>query len=1272
MTNAIKVGKRAFTWSVVVMTIAWSMGVAALVPLTAHAADCPSLSAGDLFKVTGSSAVYLLNADMERMYFPHANVYNTWYADFAGVQEMPMSDDNGDACIDAYPSGGGVNFRPGSRLVKTVESPSVYAIGPDNTKHKLASATIAADLYGSGWGGLVYDLPPVFDSNMSVGSQITSSDLQDGMLVKTADSATIYTVDGGELYEVDGTLPSFMSGDVRTVSATVFATAADSGSTKTVASLTADPSQGGVVIGGEGEGEVEAGDMAVALAASTPASANIADGTAYNSILKINVTAGSTQVSLDGLTITRTGLIANSNVTGVSVWDAEGNRHGEVMSSFGSNNEVVIGFASDPILVAANSTETVTVKFNLGTSASGGTVGAKIASVDAINTDATVTGSFPIESNVMSVVDGASSLAAAQVEMQTVGGASASTGSANTEIGEIKDIAKVKITETTGINDIAVDRFVFYIEGTLGDDDVTDFELYSPTNELLGTADYAVDNYLTLVLDEPYTVEKSKNRTLTLKAKFVDGSAKWLRVQLQNDYDVLVKDKALGYYLIPDSDSTSGNAWTAGNYVGSTGYFILKSGSLTITKSSDSPSGQVSAGASDVVLAKFDVKAVGEDLEIRKMGVEIVSSTQGSYDLNGNVKLVMDGQTLLTFSGTYAATLYVDGSGSQRSLSQYVTIKSGETKVLEVIGNIDASASTGDDYTVQVGNFYAKRMSTKDFADNLPASTIATAANQVTVNATNLTFVKDTSYGNTTVSKSSTQLLGQYKLKAGTAEGICLTNLAITLAGYGTVSAPQDYTNLAVWFGDEQFGSTVTTVATSSNSFGSNKCLAANEEKTLYVKAYVNSTAGAGPVSTTIDANYTYVGASTGEVDSTNDAVIGQDITLGSANLLLTAVNDSTTVSSIRMPSTSAVQLGKWKLEAQNDTIGVSKITFQLRDHGYGDDTTAGNFGTMYLYDSTNMSTPLGTASYVAGTGNGYVQFVGFNLSVASNQSKYLVLQGTINGGSTLNAASKNVFVIKSDATTDMTASASSGGTLTTSQIDAVAGDDTTNSRFATSTWYLFHNVAPTIANYSLGTALESSATAKLFRFTITNNGDREMKLGTMTMNIASSGMTAASASTGTIGSWKLYEANTTGGLGTLLDATSTCELQGGADNSGCYYNSATGNSIDVEFGPATRNSGSWSDGYILIEPGSSRTFIATADTTAIFNGKTTGQVSVTAKFDGATGFSTTAGSDGDTYWSDGVIYYYYKQTAGGSYNSTYYTASDSYDVLGDTLKASL
>jgi len=205
-------GKKLFTVSVVVMTIAWSMGVAALMPSTVMAETCPVLQAGDTWKVANSSAVYVLNADMESLYFPNSEVYHTWYNNFDNVQVIPSS------CINLYPTPEnlpvGVNYRPGSMLVKRQIQNDVYAILPGNKLARIGSPEVAEALYGANWDTKIRDLSASFWVNYSVSdTDLTTAVPHNGMVI-TVDGTTNYQVVDGMLYQVDGDV----MGSVQTVS----------------------------------------------------------------------------------------------------------------------------------------------------------------------------------------------------------------------------------------------------------------------------------------------------------------------------------------------------------------------------------------------------------------------------------------------------------------------------------------------------------------------------------------------------------------------------------------------------------------------------------------------------------------------------------------------------------------------------------------------------------------------------------------------------------------------------------------------------------------------------------------------------------------------------------------------------------------------------------------------------------------------------------------------------------------------------------------------
>lgn len=1283
-----KFGKKLFTMSVVGMTMVWSVGLSAFVPAGVAAASCPELVAGDLFKVPtvksnpATTAVYLLTSDMKRLYFPKAEVFESWYGSFANVQikEIPSS------CLDAYDLAGGINFRPGSRLLKTPLNPTIWAVAPGNMKVKVTDGNVLAATYGSNWNTMVSDWSDQWFANLSSATgELTK--LHDGQLVKKANDATVYYVWNGMLKKVDGTLPTHLSKDVRTVSEATFSAVSMDSTTVTPATVSANPGQRsgstGTVTPATG------GALSVSLSADTPVqpAGGLADGTANNKMLKVSLRASSKDVKVTGLTITRTGLFSNTNVSGVSVWNSAGYRKGNVMTSFNSNNQVTVGFGSDPIIVAAGSTEVVTVSFSLSGSADSGSVGASISDKAHILTDASsVEGSFPVAGNLMSVVNGANSLSAFTVAATAVGGNDDATDAANVSVGDTKEVAKFRFSETSGINDLAVKGLIFFLEGNSRDKDFTNFEVLGQDNTVLGKTEYAGNRYVTVMFTNTYIVPKSQNRILTVRAKVSDGSGNYLRVKIQNDSDVMVEDNVLHYQILPSSFTAT---------AASDGYFKVREGSLTLSKSQASKSGNVSAGATDVELASFDVTAVGEDIEIQKIGVGITTSGP-TMALTGNLRLVADnGDTLAQFAASSASDALYAG-GSQRNLSQYWTIPSGQTKKLYVRGDINTNAtSTG--YLVSIGNFYGRRVSSQTYMEEQPTSSnVGTSANTVTVQASNLTVSKDTSVGNSTISSGSTGVvLAQFVVQAGSAKGIRLTSLTVSSTGDAFVSNGS-LKNLKVMMGDTaasltQVGTTVSSPSTSSNSFTIDNTavgtVAANGLKLVRIVGDVSASVSSGSYVWGI-SSYNYIDVTTNNVQ-TGDPVLGQTMTVGAANVIISAVNDTSTASKVRTASSAPVQLGKWKIEAQNEDVVLNKITFYVSRPDGSTKTDASEFGTLSLYDADAMSVSLDDSPYASGN----VRFEKSGMiTVKANQTKYLVLMGQVNGSGVMSPATSSAFFVAPTSTTNFDMQRLSGGSVENTMLDFGATGQTYNANHATSTFYLFHNSAPKIVNETIPTTLEKATQAQIFRFTVTNEGDRPLKISTTTINVQVSGLLASGATTGTgtIHSFELHNANGAGFEGAVLATSSLLANTNGAgstvgsaciaggigatasDAGGNCVNAAT-TSLNLVFGPYSDSNNSFEDLQLgTVAPNNSRTFVLVANTNNIAAGKTSysSSVTVNASLLGASGYEL-GDTDYETNWADGVITYFYTPV-NGSINTTAYTASDSYPVKGAGLTLSI
>ena len=1286
MSNTKTFVNKALMSAVVIVTVFSMLGLGALVsPAGASAVSVDEIFTGDNAR-GNSPAVYYINADFKGVAYPNGLVFKQWTGKNAGAGDgVKRLDGN---ILDVISSAKNiVHPRPGYGIFTTPDRSGLFHMAPGQVAHQYADfdaiegvwGMSVTDMIAKGW---VYDYPSFFANQLDFASnKLDGSSIPAGMTVKV--SETFYYVNAdGMWYELD-----VDASDVFWPYASHNTVGADeSDESLTLDDLDAPDQKGSSSDSSEdntdGNDDPTSGNLTVSLSANTPASKTLSNSTAHNVMTTVRVKASNDDVVIRGLTVTVTGLITRTNIDAVSAW-ADGYLLGDPISSVSTDDTVVLGF-DQPLTIEAGDHVDIDLAMSFGAAATSGVVGAQIAKASDIDTASSVSGSFPIGGDALfGLTDGSASLADVTLEMSSVGGlttepTSSTTG--NLDVGDRQDIAKVKLTQSNGEAAIEAESFTFFFDGDIRDSDLGEFELRSHDNTVIATSEEMSDRYLHMRVVDGYTIPLSSNRTLTLSAKMVDGSGRFFRAQLQNNYDFVIRDLGTGFALLPSSDTAS-FALSA-----SDGYFKMKSGSVSISKRSDSCSVSQSAGTSDIALATFDVRAIGEEFETRRVGLKIATSSVTAQALTGNVRLVVGGEvdsncevtggkTVHTLSaGNSAFTLY-NSASTQYTLSTRFTLPTDEALQVHVVGNIPSAATSASNYTVSIGNLYGKRLSTKDFLDNTPGSTANVDRNTVSVDVASLSAFKDTSYGNRTVPAGSTQTLGQWIFKAGDAEGICTNSVTLSFDGNngGSFDAPTDLTAMQLYWGDEKFGGEIGTGATSSNTYnGSGFCLDRNETAVIRLKANVVS-GTTGAVSTTLDTI-----SSVGELTTntvTNSTVVGQDITFGAANVVISAASDVSTISSIHQAGQTGVQVGKWKFDVANETITLNKIRFQLRDDSFVDDTGAGNFAGFKLYNANG--TFIASGNYESGSGAGYVEFDGISYSLSANEITYLVLKADISGSGDLDSRSINMFVVRSDSSTDMEIFASTGGTLTTSQIDATSGDNTTNSRFATSTEYLYHDAAPSIAAVDFGGTINQSTQAQIFRFTVSNNGARELRLSTTTITVSASGLTGDTTATGTVSSWELWEVNGSGGLGTQLATTSTCVLSGGLNPAeSCSSNTAAGASLNVTFG--NENDVNSLLGDFTVGIGTSRTLALVADTNSIFNGKTQGSVTISGKLDGATGYSDAdaaqesnwAGGTGGILAPDAPLLYFYTPVNGSETAAN--GASDSYDVIGRTLSLAL
>lgn len=676
MSDLKKFGKKLFA-SVVTGMTAFSMSFGAFLPAVVHAATtCPEVEAGDLIKVPNNSAVYYVNADMERMYFPNADVYKTWFEDFSGVKEIPS------ACIDNYPSGGGVNFHAGTYLVKTEVSPNVYIIGSNNTKHKLPNEQVAAALYGADWAKKVRILPDVFDANLKVGAALTAAVPTEGSLGQTAGDSSVYVVMDGEWVKVVGATPKPLMAHVHVLTEAVFNTVemADASKTATAASLLADPSQkGGATTTPPVEPPVEppvtSGTLTFGLAGSTPPASTVPGGAQNVEFFKFNVTGDGEK--LDSLTLKLGGIGDRTDFNKVYLYNGDtriGSGH-----SINTDDEVTFN-----VNLTIDGTETFTVRADMTLISGANTAGDRnffqIVNAAAVDTTAAVEGTFPIKGNEMQV--GSQDIVTLDI---TAGGTNTTEkiGQDDVQVGEFD-------LQASSSDDVWFASVRLQNKGTAPMTALSNLILRHNGVEV-ATGEVSGD-YVSFALDEMLKLEAGDTETFKVYGDLgIGDDADTLRFILDELTDLVAYADDYPDSSARITNTSLDNTGTGGSTAATT--ITLDGGDINVDFNGNNA--DVRVDQNNVVFGVFSIVSLAEDLDVDSMEFEALKGTALAPCLEDLRLRDKNGLGSYTLDDT-------DTCGTTVTQSTYtvenLVLQKGVAYEFEVLADIANTATSGNQY----------------------------------------------------------------------------------------------------------------------------------------------------------------------------------------------------------------------------------------------------------------------------------------------------------------------------------------------------------------------------------------------------------------------------------------------------------------------------------------------------------------------------------------------------------------------------------------------
>jgi hypothetical protein len=714
------------------------------------------LVAGDLIKSPASSAVYYYDGT-NRLAFPNSSIYFSWYEDFDDVITITAEElaaINYDGLL--------VTMRSGTMLVKIESDPKVYAVEPGGVLRWVDSEETASALYGDDWASKIVDVSDAFwfwyDKEDAVDNKITASAHPAGTLFSYTDSDDIYYVDADgskRLVTEDGFTANMFNADY------VVTGVADTITYTTGTSVTEMESDLFPITEGDvTTPPVTGGDLNVGLSSSTPASATIPSSATGVVFMKFNLTTGSEAAELNHLTVKREGIGNTTDISKVYIYEGS-NRltSGKTINS--TTNEVK--FSSMNVVIPANSTKTFSVVGDIALSVSGHHK-FTIVSADSVETEGgSVTGSFPISGNEMS-------LSATDVGTLTASQNNGTAG-ATMRIGEDdKEIADFDF-DNSNVEDVDLTRIVLTNGGNSQSSNLGNIKLYHDGSEIATGS--LVDNKITFEFS-PVTISKgNSNVNFKVKADIESGINNTIKLYIANSSDVVAVGKTYGY----------NSAVTISAFNSSTlSYPITISGSeINVNMATDNAE-TVMADQTDFVFGSMEID-VSADVDVVTL-VVTMNETDGG-DIGGPIDIdelqLYNRNTQEYIDGTVSGTSDTTDNDPTWTFENFTWNEGMET--WDIIGDIPSTASTSDSYYVTVdldvtSTFVARYQASNNEVANSDLSTTALTGKTKTIGGASLTVTPGSFNNGDAVANDDGVVLAGGIFEANDVSAITITEVA--------------------------------------------------------------------------------------------------------------------------------------------------------------------------------------------------------------------------------------------------------------------------------------------------------------------------------------------------------------------------------------------------------------------------------------------------------------------------------------------------------------
>ncbi len=771
-------------------------------------------------------------------------------------------------------------------------------------------------------------------------------------------------------------------------------------------------------------------------AGSQPANSLAPQSAARIPFTTVVLTAGSSDVTVNSITVERSGLAQDAVFSGVVLLNSDGTQIG-IAKTLNSNHQAMVG---EPFVVKAGTSKTVTIAGNMSSSLSSYAGQVAGLNVVAVNTSASVSGSLPIT--------GAQHTINASLTLGTAAMTSSSFDPGSSQTKEIGTtgykFSGVRLTAGSA-EQVRLWSVRWNQSGSASSNDLANVKIVVDGTEYDTTVS-SDGKYYSALFSGGLLIDKGMAKDIYIKGDIVgSGSAgRTVKFDIYKATDIYVSGVTYGYGITATQSQNGSASDSTSEFTSGTPFFdgskvTVSAGSVTSIQKATSVAAQnIAVNVPNQVLGGFSTDIKGEPLSVQSsvFYFNYSAGVAASSYLLTNVSLV--DQNGAVVAGPVDA-VNVGGVAQKVTFTDTITLPIG-VKTFTLKGKIPTGVANGttivasttptSDWSNVTGQTTGNSITSLGSVFTMNTMTVKTAALAVTQ--------ASTPAAQTIVAGGQGVTFANFQFDATqSGEDVRFSTLALTTSAYTGLTSCQLYDGSTAL----NTGSNVVnpTSVTPTFTLDSQFVVPKGTVKTLTLKCNVASSATGAFTWNITSAQITAISTtgvtSSSSVTPSGSTTTGTAQTVGTSALVVSTSPSSPSYKLVAAGSTGNV-IGVLRFRASNESMTLSKIGLKLTNTA---SSSASDLVQVSIWDG---ATQVGTATF---TGTSvYATSSALSVVLPKDADKDLTIQADFrNIGTGETGVQGDVIAVDfngSDSTGTQATGANSGSTINATGSSAVSG----------------------------------------------------------------------------------------------------------------------------------------------------------------------------------------------------------------------------------------